>query len=220
MVDTVVRFVETFGGSLNDPGRLGGKGASLTRLVELGYRVPPGFTLTVDAFRATIRAQGLGHKVERIGAALDAGEDAGPDGEAVRSSLMTGPIPAEVRRVLHQTVDDLGLWVDNREGVIVRSSATAEDSSGLSFAGIFESIAIDGPEDLEGAVREVWASAFSPRALSYARERGLQALPEMAVVVQRFLEAERSGVMFTRFAGPAGDEQILIEHVEGGCEKL
>jgi len=102
----------------------------------------------------------------------------------------------------------------------VRSSATAEDSSGLSFAGIFESIAIDGPEDLEGAVREVWASAFSPRALSYARERGLQALPEMAVVVQRFLEAERSGVMFTRFAGPAGDEQILIEHVEGGCEKL
>src|SRR5207247_144556 len=88
------------------------------------------------------------------------------------------------------------------------------------FAGIFESIPIEAPEDIERAIGDVWRSAFSPRAMSYVRDSGLRALPEMGVVVQRFLQAERSGVMFTRFPAPGGIERILVEHVEGGCEKL
>ena len=119
-----------------------------------------------------------------------------------------------------QTVDALRLWEPPCEGVIVRSSATIEDGSAHSFAGIFESIPISTPEEFEPTVREIWASVFSPRALTYFREIGVQEVPAMAVVVQRFLRAERSGVMFTRFAGPDGKPSILVEHVEGDCEKL
>ena len=104
--------------------------------------------------------------------------------------------------------------------MIIRSSATIEDGSAHSFAGIFESIPITTPEEFEPTVREIWASVFSPRALTYFREIGVQEVPAMAVVVQRFLRAERSGVMFTRFAGPDGRPCILVEHVEGDCEKL
>jgi len=67
---------------------------------------------------------------------------------------------------------------------------------------------------------EISASVFSPRALSYFREIGVQQIPAMAVVVQRFLRAKRSGVKFTRFARPDGKQSILVEHVEGDCEKL
>ena len=79
---------------------------------------------------------------------------------------------------------------------------------------------ISTPEEFEPTVREIWASVFSPRALTYFREIGVQETPAMAVVVQRFLRAERSGVMFTRFAGPDGRQSVLVEHVEGDCEKL
>ena len=119
-----------------------------------------------------------------------------------------------------QTVDALRLWEQPCEGVIVRSSATVEDGNAHSFAGIFESISISAPEEFEPTVREISASVFSPRALSYFREIGVQQIPAMAVVVQRFLRATRSGVMFTRFARPDGKQSILVEHVEGDCEKL
>jgi phosphoenolpyruvate synthase/pyruvate phosphate dikinase len=129
-------------------------------------------------------------------------------------------IPSRILDPIMQTVDALGLWKAPCEGVIIRSSATIEDGSAHSFAGIFESIPISTPEEFEPTVREIWASIFSPRALTYFREIGVQQVPAMAVVVQRFLRAERSGVMFTRFAGPDGRQCILVEHVEGDCEKL
>ena len=119
-----------------------------------------------------------------------------------------------------QTIDDLRLWEQPCEGVIVRSSATIEDGSAHSFAGIFESIPISAPGEFEATVRKIWASVFSPRALTYFREIGVQQVPAMGVVVQRFLRPERSGVMFTRFPGPDGRPCILVEHIEGDCEKL
>src|SRR5256884_3886295 len=119
-----------------------------------------------------------------------------------------------------QMVENLQLWEQPSEGVIVRSSATIEDGSAHSFAGIFESIPISTQEEFEPTIRQIWASVFSPRALSYFREIGVHQIPAMAIVVQRFLRAERSGVMFTRFAGPDGKQSILVEHVEGDCEKL
>jgi phosphohistidine swiveling domain-containing protein len=214
-------FVEPFGASSPDAARLGGKGASLSRLVSLGHRVPPGFTITAEAFVAGLQAMGLGPMIGRIRDVLAGGEgDLAALGQAVQEGLAGSSIPERVLAPVLAEVEALRLWQDNRDGLIVRSSATVEDSSSLSFAGIFESIPIARPEELEPTIREVWSSVFSPRALAYLRESGLSEVPTMAVVVQRFLEAERSGVMFTRFTGPDGAQQILVEHVEGTAEKL
>lgn len=212
-------YVETLEAASPDPARLGGKGASLSRLVRLGYRVPPGFVVTVGAFLTTIDRLGLSDVLEELSRGLAEGRAASQAVERIRDGLGEGRVPPEVLDPILATVERLRLW-ENRDGLIVRSSATAEDTHDLSFAGIFESIPIDAPDGLEPAIRKVWLSCFSPRAIAYLRERGLTRVPVVAVVVQPFLEATRSGVMFTRFAGLDGKPQILVEHVEGGCEKL
>lgn len=189
--------------------RLGGKGASLSRLVALGHRVPPGFVITVDAFRATIEHLGLAGALREISTSLTAGADASTAAEQIRHGLRQGRIPPAVLDPILTLADRLDLWEHHVAGIIVRSSATAEDTTAFSFAGIFESLAIARPEELEPTIRGVWASAFSPRALAYVKESRLTEVPAVAVIVQRFLEATRSGVMFTRFAGPAGIPQTL-----------
>ena len=214
MTDVVHRFVERFDCDRPDPDRLGGKGASLCRLVQHGYRVPPGFVIPVDAFSHTCRAAGLSDAMETLAEALAGSRDPILVGAEIGEQLRSSPIPAAVLEPILAAVDDLGLWQDD-QGVIVRSSATVEDSASHSFAGIFDSVAIASPEALEPTIRDVWASVFSPRALTYYQQIGLEELPTMAIVVQRFLPAERSGVMFTTFGG-----RTLVEHVEGDCDKL
>ena len=216
------QYIEVFGAGtgLADPGLLGGKGASLCRLVNLGHRVPHGFVITRDAFQIALHEMGLGSALRTLDSLLAGSKDMIAAGEEVRQSILSRRIPSQVLEPIMQTVDALRLWESPNEGVIIRSSATIEDGSAHSFAGIFESIPISAPEEFEPTVREIWASVFSPRALTYFREIGVRETPAMAVVVQRFLRAERSGVMFTRFAGPDGRLCVLVEHVEGDCEKL
>ncbi|MGI8956360.1 MAG: PEP/pyruvate-binding domain-containing protein [Chthoniobacterales bacterium] len=213
-----IKILDAGGGA--DPGRLGGKGASLCRLVGFGHRVPPGFVITRDAFQSALQEMGLGPALETLDGLLANSKDTTAAAKEICQSILSRQIPARILEPVMQTVEALRLWEGPCEGVIVRSSATIEDGSAHSFAGIFESIPITAPGEFEPTVREIWTAVFSPRALSYFREIGVRELPAMAVVVQRFLRAERSGVMFTRFAGPDGRQSILVEHVEGDCEKL
>ena len=214
------QYVEVLQGGAADPSLLGGKGASLCRLVGLGHRVPPGFVITRDAFQSALEEMGLASALETLGSLLAGAKDTTTAGEQIRQSILSRRISSRILQPIMETVDALRLWEPPSEGVIIRSSATIEDGSAHSFAGIFESIPITTPDEFEPTVREIWASVFSPRALTYFREIGVHEVPAMAVVVQRFLRAERSGVMFTRFAGPDGTPSILVEHVEGDCEKL
>ena len=216
------QYVEVLGDGAEsaDPGRLGGKGASLCRLVSLGHGVPAGFVITRGAFQRALEDMGLAPALDTLDSLLAGSDDMTATAEQIRQSILSRRIPSRILKPILQAVDALRLWEQPCEGVIVRSSATIEDGSTHSFAGIFESIPISAPEEFEPTVREIWASVFSPRALSYFREVGVQQVPAMAVVIQRFLRAERSGVMFTRFAGPDGKQSILVEHVEGDCEKL
>src|SRR5437773_4007040 len=214
------QYIKMLGPCAADPGLLGGKGASLCRLVSLGHRVPAGFVITRDAFQRALQDIALASALETLDSLLAGSDDMTATAQQIRQSILSRPIPSRILEPIMQTVDGLRLWEQPCEGVIVRSSATIEDGSAHSFAGIFESIPISAAEEFEPAVREIWASVFAPRALTYFREIGVQQVPAMAVVVQRFLRAERSGVMFTRFAGPDGKQCILVEHVEGDCEKL
>lgn len=216
------QYIEVLGESagIADPDLLGGKGASLCRLVNLGHRVPPGFVITRDAFKSGLEEMGLASAIAALDSLLPGSEDMTGAAERITQSILSSRIPSRILKPIREAVDALRLWEQPCEGVIIRSSATIEDGSAHSFAGIFESIPIGTPEEFEPTIREIWTSVFSPRALTYFREIGVRETPAMAVVVQRFLRAERSGVMFTRFTGPDGRQSILVEHVEGDCEKL
>src|SRR5207244_767921 len=187
------QYVEVLGAGATDPDLLGGKGASLCRLVSLGHRVPAGFVITRDAFQTALQDMGLAAALATLDSLLAGSKDTIATGEQIRQSILSRRIPSRILEPIVQTIDALRLWEQPSEGVIVRSSATIEDGSAHSFAGIFESMPISTPEEFEPTVREIWASVFSLRALSYFREIGVQQVQAMAVVVERFLRPERVG---------------------------
>jgi phosphohistidine swiveling domain-containing protein len=215
VVNTASRWLEPLHTAPVDSFVLGGKGASLARLVALGHPVPPGFVITVPVYLAMLEVGGVTDAHEELGAALSRGEPRFDLADRIAAAIDRSPYPPGLADDIASHAAGLGLWEDQSDGLIVRSSATVEDSASSSFAGIFESTVITDPASLDGAIRAVWRSTVSRRALTYAVETGADAAPLMAVVVQKFLEATRAGVMFTTFDGAT-----LVEHVEGGCEKL
>ena len=184
---------------LREPGGevalLGGKGASLVRLTEAGFPVPDGFCLTTDAYAAFVAGNGLGPVIGQLTRRLDPQDAAALErvSSIITTGFEAGDVPSSVVNQLREGYAGLGFG-----RVAVRSSATAEDLPSGSFAGQQESfLDIGDIGALVDAVRGCWASAWSPRALAYRARQGVAADVSVAVVVQRMINAQASGVMFT-----------------------
>jgi pyruvate,water dikinase len=176
---------------------VGGKGANLGELTRAGFPVPPGFCVTTAAYRDFVRASG------QFDALLDAldrvtHEDLdtiGTLGARAREHLDTLPIPAGVRLAVVAAWRELG----SQLAFAVRSSATAEDLPTASFAGQQDTfLNVRGEEPLLLAVKRCWASLFTDRAIAYrAKHRFRHRAVLLAVVVQRMVVPEASGILFT-----------------------
>jgi len=197
------------------PSDVGGKAAGLCALVSAGFPVPPGVVVTAGAFAEAARAAGLLGDIApdtpraeleaRYARALDA--------------LTRAPLPGE----LETAVRDAAIALLATGGtLVVRSSATLEDSAVASFSGMLESYAdIASADGVIGALKRCWASAFLPRAARYLAEKG-HAPAELlvAVVVQRQIEAERSGLIFSRDPANRYSSAVVIEAIRGAGEDL
>ncbi len=203
------------GPDTTDPTLFGGKAAGLGRLIEMGHRVPVGFAIAVDALGATIDHLGLGPVLSELNESMARGEPDLTRAERIRDALCANTMLEGPESALSNAAVELGT-----RALIARSSAAVEDSTVHSYAGMFESVRVSSTTELSHAIHLVWASAFAPRALLYSVASGMDRVPDMAVVVQRYGDAERSGVMFTTFTRPDGSKATLVEHVEGGSEKL
>jgi pyruvate, water dikinase len=158
-----------------DEDRFGGKSASLGELIAAGIPVPPGFGVAATAFEAG------GFPVD--------------DPEAARAAIRAAAVPDEVRDEVTAAYLALG---EADAPVAVRSSAIGEDSAEATFAGQQDTFLwVRGAERVCEAVRDCWASLFSPEAISYRARLGGARPPAMGVTVQRMVDAEVSGVMFT-----------------------
>src|SRR5437016_13483871 len=115
------------GADAADPGRLGGKGASLCRLMNLGHRVPAGFVITRDAFQSTLKEMGLAPALDTLDSLLAGSGDTIATGEQIRQTILSRRIPPRILEPIMEMVGNLRLWEQPCEGVIVRSSATIED---------------------------------------------------------------------------------------------
>jgi pyruvate,water dikinase len=199
----------------DDVGTVGGKAASLGELIGAGLPVPPGFTVTAGTYRTFIEEAGID---EELFAAVDVDpEDSVALREAEQTAselIMETPLPDDVREEVVERYRSMG--EDGAEAfVAVRSSATAEDLPDSSFAGQQETFLNVREQDLIRRVKECWASLFTQRAIYYRQQRGFpHADVDIAVVVQRMVDAEKSGVMFTSHPS-TGDPQITIEAAWG-----
>jgi len=192
---------------------VGPKAASLCKLHRLGVKVPPCFFLTTSAFKAHLDADGLRARIASLMDALDARPDSPqPALEGIRQRIVDRPLGNHLRQQIAAAYSRLGA-----DPVAVRSSATAEDLPGHSFAGQYETIL--GVTSLEGcldAIRECWASLWTERAFEYRRRNGIDhEQVEMAVIVQRQVDAEAAGVAFSLDPVTGSRSRIVIESCRG-----
>jgi pyruvate,water dikinase len=179
----------------------GGKGASLAAMTTAGLPVPPGFVVAAHVLERSVD-----------GARLRELALAEAHGEAHALVLAAGP----PRAALGAAYERLG-----GGPVAVRSSATAEDSEAASFAGQQETyLHVEGADDVAARVVDCWASFFTERALFYRARKGSLDDLGMAVVVQKMVEPEKSGVVFTVDPVQRRRDQMIVEAVFGIGEQV
>ncbi|MEU3554771.1 rifamycin-inactivating phosphotransferase [Streptomyces fragilis] len=207
-----------------DAGRasaVGGKGAHLGALARMeGVRVPDGFCVTTDAFRRVVeREPSIGDRIGRLASVA-------PDDRAALAALAAGirgaveeagvpdDVAAEIRRALARHGD--------RAAYAVRSSATAEDLPTASFAGQQDTyLNVLGADRVVRHVGRCWASLFTERAVVYRRRNGIDhRAVAMAVVVQRMVVPDASGVLFTADPVTGNRRVSTVEAVLGLGEAL
>jgi len=193
----------------------GGKGANLGDMVQAGLPVPPGFVITAPAYRLVVETAALGDRIDDLLLNLDRSvcgqlQRIEP---LIRALFADVPIPGELEEAIVSCYRKLGEEVP----VAVRSSATAEDLAGASFAGQQETfLNVVGEEALLEAVRNCWSSLFTAQAIFYRCQRGFDDRDvSMGVVVQRMVNSEKSGVSFTVDPVLRNRYQMVIEGVWG-----
>ena len=203
----------------DDVALVGGKGANLGELVRAGIPVPPGFVVTSQAYFGLRECDGLHSAIASRLVGLD-----------VNDSVTLNSVAAEIKALIaeaamptHVTANIEAAYKELGEGpVAVRSSATAEDLAEASFAGCQESfLNVEGPADVTRSVQDCWASLFEPRAIFYRAGNGFDHMTVgIAVVVQKMVQSERSGVMFTLHPVTNDRTQVVIEAVYGLGEAI
>jgi rifampicin phosphotransferase len=197
----------TFVAPLRDFGRedvpsAGGKGAKLGELVRAGLPVPEGFIITAAAYAAALQPLDL-----RIAERLAADDDT-----SIRADVEAAVMPADLCTEIGVAYATLG-----GGPVAVRSSATAEDLPGAAFAGQHDSyLNMAGEAAVIDAVRRCWGSLWTARSIAYRKQIKIDSAEAgMAVVVQRMINAEVAGVMFTADPITGNRETIMIEASRG-----
>ncbi|MDQ0212098.1 PEP/pyruvate-binding domain-containing protein [Arthrobacter bambusae] len=212
----------------------GGKGVGLGNLVRAGLPVPPGFVLATAAYGAFVDANGIQARIQELAALTSepAPQDYEDASAAIRALFIGGTMPAAIAYELAAAYERLrdgdGDRPDSgdRESadapVAVRSSATAEDLASASFAGQQETyLNVRGAEALDAAVIDCWSSLWTARAMAYRDREGIAPGDvRLAVVVQRMVEAEAAGVMFTANPANGRRDQIAISAAWGLGESV
>lgn len=204
-----------------DVATAGGKGVGLGGLVQAGLPVPAGFVLSTAAYADFVDANHLQAGIQELAALSPASapQDYEDASQRIRALFTGGTMPAAIAGELGAAY---GLLGGGDAAVAVRSSATAEDLASASFAGQQDTyLNVRGEEALAAAVTECWASLWSPRAMAYRAREGIGPdTVRLAVVVQRMVEAESAGVMFTANPANGRRDQIVISAAWGLGESV
>lgn len=216
----------------NDTNKVGGKGANLGEMYNADIPIPPGFCITVDAYKQFLDETGIDIEIYSILGKLDVNNTAAlhEAAERVQDIILNAKMPAKIRNDIIAAYDQMNVNIDvfksaNKKAldmikagrdlpfVAVRSSATAEDQPEHSFAGQNETyLNIRGNENLIKAVQKCWASLFGARSIFYRVTNKLEHEKVfISVVIQKMVNATKAGVIFTANPGTNNLDEIVIE---------
>jgi len=196
----------------------GGKGANLGELMKIGVPVPPGFVVLASAFEKFLEENDINVEIEMVWKKMKVEdiESVEESSEILRDLILKGKMPRDIENEILNAFKKL-----KAKYVAVRSSATAEDSKIDSWAGELETYLNTTKENLIENVKKCWASLFTPRALFYRARRNLMDKKvSVAVVVQKMVQSEVSGVCFTVHPVTKDRNQMVIEACWGLGEIL
>ncbi|MFC1685405.1 phosphoenolpyruvate synthase [Nanoarchaeota archaeon] len=214
----------------------GGKGANLAEMYNLKLPVPPAFIVTAGSYKKFIEKTGLKQKMASILQGLDFEDTKQLEFRThkIRELVIQEEMPEEVEHEIKKAYKNLDISREVAERasqnvlnilktareppfVAVRSSATAEDLAGASFAGQQDTyLNIKGWRNLVDAVKRCWASLFTARATYYRHKKGFpQEKVLIAIIVQKMINSDKSGVTFTINPTTNNSNEIVIEAVFG-----
>ena len=200
----------------------GGKGASLGEMTRANIPVPPGFVVLAGAFDRFIEETNLKQEIAARLAEVNPADTNSVDraSNILRDVIHDTPMPADLTKEILTAFDELRAQSldsrlrgnDSDYFVAVRSSATAEDSAVASWAGELETYLNTTRENAVERVKQCWSSLFTPRAIFYRHEKNLiDHYVSVAVVVQKMIQSEISGIAFTVHPVTEDYDQMIIE---------
>jgi len=198
---------------------VGGKGANLGEMTKAGFPVPNGFIVTSEAYYHFIEANKLKEKIRICLHDLDVAKSKDLESASIKIKklLISSPIPKEIAQEIFKAYFHLDHKLLKHPLVAVRSSATAEDLPTASFAGQQETfLNIQGEANVLEKIRECWASLFTARAIFYRETSKFDHFKVgIAVPVQRMVESDKSGIMFSIDPLTNDKKRIIIEAIYG-----
>ena len=202
---------------------VGGKGANLGEMTQAGFPVPKGFAITIHAYDIFLSESNLVTKINDLVKTIDVNQ---PDqlqnvSDKIQDLIKKCDVPIIVKKDVLKAYKKLS-GTFKKALVAVRSSATAEDLPGMSFAGQQATVLnVKGDTNLLLAVRECWASLFTARAIFYRNQNNIDnEKVKISVIVQKMVQSDVSGVMFTVDPVTNDKEKIVIEAVWGLGEMI
>ncbi|HLD01058.1 MAG TPA: phosphoenolpyruvate synthase [Candidatus Nanoarchaeia archaeon] len=210
----------------------GGKGANLGEMFNLGLPIPNGFAVSAQAYQKYIETTGIKSRIQDLLQGLDVEDNSQLQSTAqkVQEVMISTPIPEEITDEIKDNYELLGINKKKAEQLIqgtevfvaVRSSATAEDLPEASFAGQQATyLNIKGKENVVNAVQACWASLFTARAIYYRVKNNFSHDKVLiSAIVQRMVNSDQSGVMFTINPSTNNSKEIVIEAVYGLGEMI
>jgi phosphohistidine swiveling domain-containing protein len=195
----------------------GGKGANLGEMINAGLPVPDGFVVLTSAYRDFVKKNNLQKRIDRVVKGIRADDVTALENafKTINDLFDKCPIPKEI------TSEIVTLYNHLKGPVVVRSSAAAEDLPGTSFAGQYSTyLNVQGADEVLKAVRCCWASLWNARAVSYRLKQKIPLDVPFAVIVQHFIDGEKSGIVFTANPVNGRRDQVMINASWGLGESI
>ncbi len=226
MSATVLWFSEL---RLSDVDKVGGKNSSLGEMIsqlgQAGVSVPNGFATTADAFKTFLLHENLADRIAERLVNLDVDDvtELAKTGKEIREWILKAPFPEQLEAEIREFYKELSAGNSDLR-VAIRSSGTAEDLADASFAGQQETfLNINGIENVLAAVKEVFASLYNDRAISYRVHKGYTGMEiSISAGVQRMVRSETgvAGVMFTLDTESGYDGVVFVTSSYGPGETV
>ena len=205
-MEYIKKFTELY---KNDAEIAGGKGASLGEMINNNIPVPDGYVVTADTFDFFLKETDLFQEIDTIIQNVDHKTVSSVEhaSEKIQGLVTSVEVPLKIQEEILEAFGNL-----DSEYVAVRSSATAEDGAEHAWAGQLESYLNVTKEALVKKVQHCWSSLFTPRAIQYRFEKDLHSTHiSVAVVVQKMVNAEKSGIAFSVHPVTENRNQMIIE---------